>query len=427
MLPKRCIPRRWSLRSASRTSPIGSSSQRPSSFTVVLRSSSEGRPKDLGARSSFTHIASARSSFGKLVSRGLGALSFDEESLDDEKEAERSRFVIDPDSPLSKAWLLLVLLAIAWCTFAVPYQISFLPPVVDSAMWQSLLCTDVILVLDVLVNFNHGFFDSRLDYKVLARPAIRRRYVTNIRDLSSPSFCRDLLSVLPLNSSLVDLKLRGAMRLNRLLRTPQMFALLSSIGDKMLGHNPVRGIQVSLIFALFAHWVACAWYSFGLAQGFDEDGWLPTPALAPGGDDAAPASLRYLSALYRALGLIVGVGDARNLAYGCSLHHIWLQVTRVMERMVATSITYCRRLGDAARRGLMCLPRGARPPSAPHCSLPHCLTNRTAPLPHCLTASLPHCLTASLPHCPTAPPPTGAHDGLAAALRLRHRRRHRRH
>ena len=224
-----------------------------------------------------------------------------------------------------------MLLAITCSTFAVPYQISFLPPVVESSMWWSLLCTDVILYLDVLVNFNHGYFDSRLAYKVLSRPAIRRRYVTNLRDLSNPSFCRDLLSIIPLNSSLADLKLRGAMRLNRLLRTPQMFALLSSIGDKMLGHNPVRGIRVSLIFALFAHWVACAWYSFGLAQGFDEDGWLPTPALAPGGEGDGLASLRYLSALYRALGLIVGVGDWEmprgaapcvfHVVRGCHQHH----------------------------------------------------------------------------------------------------------
>ena len=47
------------------------------------------------------------------------------------------------------------------------------------------------------------------------------------------------------------------------------------------------------------------------------------------------------------------------------------------------------RLGDAARRGPVRLPRGARLPSAPHCSLPPCLP---ASLPPCIPASLHPCI-----------------------------------
>ena len=159
---------------------------------------------------------------------------------------KRSSCIVDPDSRLCKAWYLVLLCAIVWSTFAVPFQIAFAPPVVGGGwMWWSLLLADLVFGLDIGVSLNRGFYNDQLAYKVLERSVIQRRYVTNVLDLSHPSLLRDVVSLLPLNLFEASVSgsvggLRGAMRVPRLLRTPRIFSLLREIGDKPLGQNAVR-------------------------------------------------------------------------------------------------------------------------------------------------------------------------------------------
>ena len=199
-----------------------------------------------------------------------------------------------------------------------------------------MLWVDAILLLDIGVSFNRGFYDDVAAATVLRRGDIRRRYVGNVVDLSRPSFLRDVLSIVPLNliveGAVGGHGLRGALRANRLLRTPRIFSLLRELLEKPLGRHPVRAIQASVRFGIMAHTVACVWYAFGLVDGFGANDWLPDAELAP---DATPrpmsVGLRYLNALYRALGLMVGVvtcGEPQTAAQ--SLFHVAIMGTTLL-------------------------------------------------------------------------------------------------
>ena len=246
---------------------------------------------------------------GESAAQQLGgtASADDVQKLGDYSQ-RRDRCIIEPDSVVCKCWYFVLLCAIVWSTFAVPFQISFAPPTLGIGQtWWSLLVADIVLGLDIAVSLNRGFYNEELAYKVVERRLIQRRYVMNVWDFSHPSLARDLLSLVPLNLFEGQMGgLRGATRLPRLLRTPRIFSLLREIGDKPLGKNTVRMVQVGIIAIMMAHLVACIWYAFGLIDGFGTNAWLPGEHLAP---DAKKAGLRYLACLYHGLGMMVGVVD----------------------------------------------------------------------------------------------------------------------
>ena len=85
----------------------------------------------------------------------------------------------------------------------------------------------------------------------MSRSAIRKRYVSNLTNLGHPSLLRDAISLLPLD--LIELSvphLRGALRANRLLRTPRLFSLMAQVGQRRFGRHTLMVTSIVLLFAL---------------------------------------------------------------------------------------------------------------------------------------------------------------------------------
>lgn len=313
---------------------VVASSRQPGQPLMRMASASGSDPR--GSRRCSSRLESAAAQLA-LLRRGDGSLSQlggagtaeDAQQFGGDSQ-RRDRCVLDPDSALCKCWYFVLLCAIVWSTFAVPYQISFAPPTLGvGRTWWSLLVADVVLGLDIAVSLNRGFYNEELAYKVVERRLIQRRYIMNVRDFSHPSLARDVLSLVPLNLLEGQLGgLRGVMRLPRLLRTPRIFSLLREIGDKPLGQNTVRVTQVGIIAIMMAHLVACIWYAFGLIDGFGANAWLPGDHLAP---DVKEPGLRYLACLYHGLGMMVGVvdgGDPESAAQ--NIFHVSIMIAALL-------------------------------------------------------------------------------------------------
>ena len=220
--------------------------------------------------------------------------------------SERGACVLDPDSRAVLVWGCLVLLVNLFNAFAIPFRVAFYPVTAErgvDTLWAFGLLADVLLVADVFVTLNRGFYAQ--GNKVLTRNAIRRRYVSNLCSTAYPSLLRDLLSVVPLD--LIELStphLRGALRANRLLRTPRIFSLVRELGERRVGHHVLLLIRLLLLFVLLVHAVACSWFLFGALQGFGPPrAWVPTADKV----DGAGTGHRYLLSVYRALGFMTGV------------------------------------------------------------------------------------------------------------------------
>ena len=69
-------------------------------------------------------------------------------------------------------------------------------------------------------------------------------------------------------------------------------------------------VKLVTIFLIFAHYVTCCWYMFGLLHGFVVDGWVPPQDLELRGPDNWDAiGTTYVASLYHALAMITGVVD----------------------------------------------------------------------------------------------------------------------
>ena len=219
-------------------------------------------------------------------------------------------------------WFAMLFCAICYNAFSVPFQIALLPAVDASTVWWSLnLITDVILLLDMGMSLNRGFWTHHRSIKVLSRQEIRKRYLCNVHSLTCPSLCRDLMSVLPLNLLVMMHmplgNLHGWLRANRLIRTPRLFSLLHELFPPKR-KQLVRIIEITICFAVLAHNIACGWLLFGRLDGFGTNEWLPSSELA-----AHSLGRQYLESLHHALGLMAGVAESGEPSTaGHALFHV---------------------------------------------------------------------------------------------------------
>ena len=225
------------------------------------------------------------------------------------EETHLDKYVLDPDSSACTCWFAMLFCAICYNAFSIPFQIALLPAVDPSTMWWSLnWLTDVILILDIGVSLNRGFWTHQGSIKVLSRQEIRRRYLRNVHSLTRPSLCRDLMSVLPLHLLVLMHmpvgNLHGWLRANRLIRTPRLFSLLHELFPPKR-KQLVRMIEITICFAVLAHNIACGWLLFGRLDGFGTNEWLPSAELA-----AQSLGRQYLESLHHALGMMTGVAES---------------------------------------------------------------------------------------------------------------------
>lgn len=238
--------------------------------------------------------------------------------------------------------------------FMVPFRVAFFPPAqhVD-ALWAVGFAGDAIFFVNIFHTLHRGYYD-RHGNKVLELASVRRRYMRNVLNFGYPSLTRDLLALLPLDViELYAPTLRGCLRLNKLILTPRLFSLMRELGDRRLGRHRVLIGKLVLTYTVVVHVVACGWFLFGaLAEtepydatasrhhggvadddgararsadgggahagaggagggaatavlgACDDLGWRPPPSLL-----AAPRGEQYAVAVFRALGMVTGLGS----------------------------------------------------------------------------------------------------------------------
>jgi hypothetical protein len=177
---------------------------------------------------------------------------------------EKRSLVIDPDSLGSTLWSVIVLVALLCNTFFVPFQVAFHPPnrTIDTLFGPMGYLFDGVLWVDaVVISLFRGFHTQGRKEMDAAR--IRARYVCTLASISHQTLGMNILGLMPLQE-LLDLasspsRLRGAMRLNRLILAPRILILVRELGEARCGRHRVLVVRLVGLYAFLVHTIGCLW------------------------------------------------------------------------------------------------------------------------------------------------------------------------
>eukprot|EP00854_Cymbomonas_tetramitiformis_P013547 gene13547-16012_t len=165
---------------------------------------------------------------------------------------------IDPRSPFRNHWDFFLIGFVMYNCVFIPYQMSFDAPS-DTRLEVFELVIDSLFVLDILLNFFTGYFDSagRL---VGSKVEIRGNYLKTW-------FPVDLLASFPLEQCMYILgeepsentQIFALLKFPRLLRLGRLLKYMNKLkGANML--IAMRIFQLVLLVCLICHWMACLWH-----------------------------------------------------------------------------------------------------------------------------------------------------------------------
>ena len=173
------------------------------------------------------------------------------QSSDSQKNTE---FVIHPYSHFRRIWELFLLVIILYNCVVIPFRIGFEP---SRQRWEYYLFDylgDCILIADVVGNFYLAYL-SKMGFFVRDLQSIRHHYLTTW-------FVYDVISVLPLDFIMISTGMNALVRLPRLLKTVTFYRILSAKSRRSSKTSYIKMIQLLFSLILFAHWLACGYYSF---------------------------------------------------------------------------------------------------------------------------------------------------------------------
>ena len=163
-------------------------------------------------------------------------------------------FVIHPYSSFRRIWELVLLAIILYNSVAIPFRIGFED---KRERWQYYLFDylgDVILIADVVGNFYLAYL-NKMGIIVRDVSDIRRHYLHTW-------FVYDVVAVLPLDFAMIYTGMNALFRLPRLLKTVTFYRILSAKIRRSSKTSYIRMVQLLFSLLLFAHWLACGYYSF---------------------------------------------------------------------------------------------------------------------------------------------------------------------
>ena len=171
-------------------------------------------------------------------------------------------FVIEPASRVRKAWLALKVVPLLYYHFSIPLRCSFLL----SNGWPSpalialdALC-DLMCVGDICLNFSRGFLR---DFAVVrSRREIAYRYLRG-------ALLADLVAALPLELLIPLVGPSPLLRLNKLVRTSQLFATFDELLQMQHNSNYAgqKLIKLIIVFVLLSYYVACFYFICARLEG----------------------------------------------------------------------------------------------------------------------------------------------------------------
>ncbi|KAL4237377.1 Potassium voltage-gated channel subfamily H member 5 [Mactra antiquata] len=214
-------------------------------------------------------------------------------------------------------WDWLILILTFYTAITVPYNSAFKNKAMDQVPLLVIdSIVDVVFFIDIILNFHTTFVGA--SGEVISDPKIiRMNYLKSW-------FVIDLLSCLPYDvfNAFQDVDegistLFSALKVVRLLRLGRVVRKL----DHYLEYGAAMLVMLIFVFVLFAHWLACIWYSIGHTELLaDVDyGWLTVLSNVTGDQFYISNStntlvggpgkgMRYLTSLYFTLSCMTGVG-----------------------------------------------------------------------------------------------------------------------
>ena len=188
-------------------------------------------------------------------------------------------FVIEPASKVRGAWLTLKVVPLLYYHFSIPLRCSLLL----SNGWPSpalialdALC-DLACVGDIFLNFSRGFLR---DFAVVrSRREIAYHYARG-------ALLADLLAALPFELLIPLVGPSPLLRLNKLLRTSQLFATFDELLQMQHNSNYAgqKLIKLIVVFVLLSYYVACFYFICARLEGGYADA-ASTCLTFDGGDD----------------------------------------------------------------------------------------------------------------------------------------------
>ncbi|XP_054281154.1 uncharacterized protein LOC128998823 [Macrosteles quadrilineatus] len=208
------------------------------------------------------------------------------------------RTVVNPDENFYFYWLMLVAICVLYNLWTLIVRQSF-PELQDSATRFWFACdmfTDVVFVLDVVVQFRTGYLEQGLmvyDSKKLAGHYIKSR-----------AFLLDLIALLPLDLIQFNIGVNPILRFPRFLKVYRVYDYYYMVESRTVYPNLWRVMNLIHILLILAHWFGCFYYLLSEAEGFQGDWVYP---YRPG--DYATLTRKYLGSLYWSTLTLTTIGD----------------------------------------------------------------------------------------------------------------------
>lgn len=216
--------------------------------------------------------------------------------------------LLGPSLPLRRRWAGIVLAAIAYNAFFVPFRLSICPNGCGSMFTALDALADVVYAIDIFIRM---YSDDDHD-------GVTERRLSTIRsEYLGGDFRLDIIASVPIDwlLRLAGLGhgaefLASVARVGKLLKlaiAPRLFEEWTYAGSR---YGVYRLVKLCTVLLYAAHIVGCSYFavaeSEGFSDGVNDNGWLPTQAV-----EALPTIDRYLRAMHFAL---TPTGSARDLS-----------------------------------------------------------------------------------------------------------------
>ncbi|CAD8153584.1 unnamed protein product [Paramecium octaurelia] len=183
-------------------------------------------------------------------------------------------YIVFPDDPIKLLWDILIIIALLYVCFLVPYEISFKnDDTAESAVQLGFNITiDILYGIDIVINFFSAYVDDQ-DELIVDRKIIIKHYLTGW-------FLLDMICVLPMDYVVDDYNTTGFQKIAKLPKAYKMVKLIKMsrmlkffIQKKKYGEmlnqfsNISQNIRVMIIsllsVILVSHLFSCFWYFVG--------------------------------------------------------------------------------------------------------------------------------------------------------------------
>ena len=232
---------------------------------------------------------------------------FDKDTI---KKPDQSKYIFDPNTSFISFWNIFIAFILIFSAFENPYTLSFTDLDKNGPISMIDLTIDFVFLIDLIVNFNLGYFDDdgRL---ICSRRDVMLNYLKTwffIDAISSIPFT--LIELFSNNNSEILIRIKTIPRLLRLSRTFKLLKSLERLESINLfmdiSQRTWRFLRVMFGLVLALHICACLWHYSAKFYDYDVDTWVTRYSL-----NDLPADERYLTSLYWALTTLatIGYGD----------------------------------------------------------------------------------------------------------------------